>query len=422
MKLFKGSTRLFDKAETELSTSTPTIRKAKILGLQDVNQLVDVDLKIKAATTGNSGSAKIELYKSDDTLLGSYDIITKSSEGVVSTTLPSGWTSIDNIYTLRFNGEKFILVTGTSSGNNTLYLPMTVMDLDSLSSEADVLVAFGGIDNIKAFRKAVEDGHTSIIFYKKSEGTDFDYIETAYVVSSAYQKISATSSAIISSYIEEFKQIGTTYAYNELYQIKIQTIHTGGTYADHGLYKDIVTNMCFTQSAVDRPKTEYAFSKVAINTVEYDASLKDKVYDLVVNNLVTVDSTKALSATQGKNLKDMLDRYFGYNDDDPKGYEYYPNHFRKIWEIPTVTADVQESFRLANLNLIRGDVITKLEGYYDFGYNGKLSMNFTNPTVKDGSNYLYVSAGPNPIITYRAHFAGTNLRIIMEWERKGGTN
>lgn len=111
MKMFKGSTRLFDTVEKELNTSTANERFIKLQGLSTLDQITDVEISVKSTLEGTKGTGKISLVLSD-IRTSSVDLKIVDSHGTLSTELPDKWVYQGQIYKIRYTGSEFILTEG----------------------------------------------------------------------------------------------------------------------------------------------------------------------------------------------------------------------------------------------------------------------------------------------------------------------
>lgn len=206
----------------------------------------------------------VKLYTGEDYIPKS-KIDTSISEGSTSTNLP----------TSKAVAEYVSEHSGGGGTDSTLYLPIEVLSLDKAATEAQITTAFGGIDNIKAFRKAIEDGQPKIAFI---ETIVDDRTTVAQVVSSTYRKIKNPP-----LYIEIYDKSGEDYlslrpGYVEAYTIGVKRLINSS--ATNFIHTNDILNICFTQSSASKPDTQFAFSRVCPSLVQNDARLYDMIQDI----------------------------------------------------------------------------------------------------------------------------------------------
>lgn len=152
--IFRGNTRLFDKPEQELTTSTGT---AKLLTIDGVNTLTDIAGKIIPIIAKADGDANATLNINS---LGAKDLMYYGNSGI--TNVVDDWITYGQLYLVIYdsNNDYFIMF------NFIHVLPDTVtevynvngniLNLTSSSSAEDITTAFGSTDAESNFISAIQ--------------------------------------------------------------------------------------------------------------------------------------------------------------------------------------------------------------------------------------------------------------------------
>lgn len=152
--IFRGNTRLFDKPEQELTTSTGT---AKLLTIDGVNTLTDIAGKIIPIIAKADGDANATLNINS---LGAKDLMYYGNSGI--TNVVDDWITYGQLYLVIYdsNNDYFIMF------NFIHILPDTVtevynvngniLNLTSSSSAEDITTAFGSTDAESNFISAIQ--------------------------------------------------------------------------------------------------------------------------------------------------------------------------------------------------------------------------------------------------------------------------
>ena len=152
--IFRGNTRLFDKPEQELTTSTGT---AKLLTIDGVNALTDIAGKIIPIIAKADGDANATLNINS---LGAKDLMYYGNSGI--TNVVDDWITYGQLYLVIYdsNNDYFIMF------NFIHILPDTVtevynvsgniLNLTSSSSAEDITTAFGSTNAESNFISAIQ--------------------------------------------------------------------------------------------------------------------------------------------------------------------------------------------------------------------------------------------------------------------------
>lgn len=152
--IFRGNTRLFDKPEQELETSTETTR---LLTIDGVNALTDIAGKIIPIIAKADGDANATLNINS---LGAKDLMYYDNSGI--TNVVDDWITYGQLYLVIYdsNNDYFIMF------NFIHILPDTVtevynvngniLNLTSSSSAEDITTAFGSTDAESNFISAIQ--------------------------------------------------------------------------------------------------------------------------------------------------------------------------------------------------------------------------------------------------------------------------
>lgn len=152
--IFRGNTRLFDKPEQELTTSTGT---AKLLTIDGVNALTDIAGKIIPIIAKADGDANATLNINS---LGAKDLMYYGNSGI--TNVVDDWITYgqlylviydsDNDYFIMFNFIHILPDTVTEVYN----VNSNILNLTSSSSAEDITTAFGSTDAESNFISAIQ--------------------------------------------------------------------------------------------------------------------------------------------------------------------------------------------------------------------------------------------------------------------------
>ena len=152
--IFRGNTRLFDKPEQELTTSTETTR---LLTIDGVNALTNIAGKIIPIIAKADGDANATLNINN---LGAKDLMYYGNSGI--TNVVDDWITYGQLYLVIYDGtnDYFIMfnfihilpdtVTEVYKVNND------ILNLTSSSSAEDITTAFGSTDAESNFISAIQ--------------------------------------------------------------------------------------------------------------------------------------------------------------------------------------------------------------------------------------------------------------------------
>lgn len=165
MVLMQGTKRIFETPTVEDSSSTSSARVVNIYGVNSYDDIVNSIIPIRSLVGGIEGAATININE-----LGAKNIkIYKSGS---KQNLPGNWTSIGQIYTIYYDGTDFILAGNydNSGSSDSIVYEMNLSNFVTLSESStteDITNAFGGEDEIAAFKRALNYG--TITGYTNSE-------------------------------------------------------------------------------------------------------------------------------------------------------------------------------------------------------------------------------------------------------------
>lgn len=152
--IFRGNTRLFDKPEQELTTSTETTR---LLTIDGINALTDIAGKIIPIIAKADGNANATLNINN---LGAKNLMYYGNSGI--TNVADDWITYGQLYLVIYDGtnDYFIMfnfihilpdtVTEVYKVNND------ILNLTSSSSAEDITTAFGSTDAESNFISAIQ--------------------------------------------------------------------------------------------------------------------------------------------------------------------------------------------------------------------------------------------------------------------------
>lgn len=147
MILMQGSDRILNKPLGEQSGSTNQAKLLSIYGITSYTQLTKIPLTI-FCTTGSATYININV--------NSLGVKSLKYQGL--TEIPNGIINTGSIYTIVYDGTNFILQgnSSSSSGNEIITIPDTILSLTDSSTSTDITTAFGGQAKMLAFMNSLE--------------------------------------------------------------------------------------------------------------------------------------------------------------------------------------------------------------------------------------------------------------------------
>ena len=167
--IFRGNTRLFDKPEQELTTSTGTIRLLTIDGINSYSDLNNKIIPIIAYTDGEA-NATININN-----LGARDIVYFGTYGTVN--VVDDWIEAGQLYILYYDTDNdwFIMFNfiHPTAKSDICRVGSDILNLTNDSGVDDITNAFGSVSLETAFIEAIIDGKI-ILLSKLNATTDYD--------------------------------------------------------------------------------------------------------------------------------------------------------------------------------------------------------------------------------------------------------
>lgn len=166
MVLMQGSKRVFETPVVEDSSSTALARAVSIYGVSSYDNILNSIIHIRSLVGGIEGVTTININELGAKNIKIYKLGSKQN-------LPGNWTSIGQIYTIYYDGTDFILsgnYDNASSASSEVTYEMNLSNFVTLSESStaeDITNAFGGEDEIAAFKSALNYG--TITGYTNSE-------------------------------------------------------------------------------------------------------------------------------------------------------------------------------------------------------------------------------------------------------------
>lgn len=167
--IFRGNTRLFDKPEQELTTSTGTTRLLTIDGINSYSDLNNKIIPIIAYTDGEA-NATININN-----LGARDIVYFGTYGTVN--VVDDWIEAGQLYILYYDTDNdwFVMFNfiHPAAKSDICRVGSDILNLTNDSGVDDITNAFGSVSLETAFIEAIIDGKI-ILLSKLNAATDYD--------------------------------------------------------------------------------------------------------------------------------------------------------------------------------------------------------------------------------------------------------
>lgn len=167
--IFRGNTRLFDKPEQELTTSTGTIR---LLTIDGINSYSDLNNKIIPVIAYIDGEANATININN---LGAKDIVYFGAYGIVN--VVDDWIEAGQLYILYYDTDNdwFVMFNfiHPTAKSDICRVGSNILNLTNDSGVDDITNAFGSVSLETAFIEAIIDGKI-ILLSKLNATTDYD--------------------------------------------------------------------------------------------------------------------------------------------------------------------------------------------------------------------------------------------------------
>lgn len=167
--IFRGNTRLFDKPEQELTTSTGIIRLLTIDGINSYSDLNNKIIPIIAYTDGKA-NATININN-----LGARDIVYFGTYGTVN--VVDDWIEAGQLYILYYDTDNdwFVMFNfiHPTAKSDICRVGSDILNLTNDSGVDDITNAFGSVSLETAFIEAIIDGKI-ILLSKLNATTDYE--------------------------------------------------------------------------------------------------------------------------------------------------------------------------------------------------------------------------------------------------------
>ena len=167
--IFRGNTRLFDKPEQELTTSTGTTRLLTIDGINSYSDLNNKIIPIIAYTDGEA-NATININN-----LGARDIVYFGTYGTVN--VVDDWIEAGQLYILYYDTDNdwFVMFNfiHPAAKSDICRVGSDILNLTNDSGVDDITNAFGSVSLETAFIEAIIDGKI-ILLSKLNAATDYE--------------------------------------------------------------------------------------------------------------------------------------------------------------------------------------------------------------------------------------------------------
>lgn len=163
--IFRGNTRLFDKPEQELETSTGTTR---LLTIDGINSYSDLSNKIVPVISYSDGKANATMNINN---LGAKDIVYFGTYGIVN--VVDDWTEAGQLYILYYDTDNdwFVMFNfiHPAAKSDICKVGSDILNLTNDSGVDDITNAFGSVSLETAFIEAITNG--KIILLSKLNAT-----------------------------------------------------------------------------------------------------------------------------------------------------------------------------------------------------------------------------------------------------------
>lgn len=167
--IFRGNTRLFDKPEQELTTSTGT---ARLLTIDGINSYSDLNNKIIPIIAYIDGEANATININN---LGARDIVYFGTYGTVN--VVDDWIEAGQLYILYYDTDNdwFVMFNfiHPTAKSDICRVGSDILNLTNDSGVDDITNAFGSVSLETAFIEAIIDGKI-ILLSKLNATTDYD--------------------------------------------------------------------------------------------------------------------------------------------------------------------------------------------------------------------------------------------------------
>lgn len=171
MVLMQGAKRVFETPTVEDASSTSSARAVSIYGVSSYDDILNSIIHIRSLVGGIEGVTTININELGAKNIKIYKLGSKQN-------LPGNWTSIGQIYTIYYDGTDFILSGNYDNSSSSEYnvYEMNLSNFVTLSESStaeDITNAFGGEDEIAAFKHTLNYG--TITGYTNSEINNTKY-------------------------------------------------------------------------------------------------------------------------------------------------------------------------------------------------------------------------------------------------------